>query len=253
MPLPWDASLFPQGAVFGFVAAMAGSTLGALIGRALLDPGAVRQRVPRGLGIVAGAAATFCVAFPLPINAHSNWRAEVVLTTVRPGPARWVTATVRLTAPAADAAARHANWFNVTAWQGAQGTDGGLVLTPLDPVGPDVYRTRSSFPVYGDWKALLRLHAGSGMQAVPIYLPLDRAIPAPDVPAFDRFTRPFERDKKILQREAVGGPHALDPPACRYRSMSLRCVAYSGTPIAPSSSKLWYSSPNSTLPRRCPS
>jgi len=155
----------------------------------------------------------FCIAFPLPMNAHSQWRADVALTTVRPGPARWVTATVRFPTPAADLAARHPTWFNVTAWQGAQGADGGLVLAPLDPVGPGVYRTRSPFPVYGDWKALLRLHSGSDLQAVPVYLPLDRAIPAQEVPAFDRFTRPFERDKTILQREAVGGPHALEVAA----------------------------------------
>jgi hypothetical protein len=210
MPLPWHASLFSLGAVFGFLAAVAGSVLGALVGRALLEPGAPRQRVPRGAGVLAGAVALFCIAFPLPMSAHSEWRAEVTLTTVRRAPTRWVTATMRLVPAAAHRAARDADWFDVTDWQGAQGTDGGLVVTPLDPVGGGVYRTRSAFPVYGDWKALLRLHAGSSVQAVPIYLPLDRAIPAAEVPAFHRFTRPFEQDKGILQREAVGGPHGLE-------------------------------------------
>jgi hypothetical protein len=210
MPLPWHASLLPEGAIFGFAAAMAGGVLGAMIGRALLQPGAARQRFPRGVGVVAGATALFCIAFPLPMHANTSWRATVSLQTVRPSPERWVTATVRLDPPNA---AVGANWFDVTAWQGAQGTDGGLVIAPLRQVGEGAYRTTAPFPVYGDWKALLRIHAGAGMQAVPIYLPLDRAIPAKEVPAFDAFTRPFERDKAILQREAVGGSVWLERAA----------------------------------------
>src|SRR4051794_18466629 len=40
-------------------------------------------------------------------------------------------------------------------------------------------------------------------------MPADPAIPAKGVPAAAHFTRPFEQDKKILQREAVGGSPAL--------------------------------------------
>jgi hypothetical protein len=48
---------------------------------------------------------------------------------------------------------------------------------------------------------MVRVHTGSSLVAVPIYLPRDRAIPAPEVPAQASFTRPFVRDVKILQRE----------------------------------------------------
>jgi hypothetical protein len=88
------------------------------------------------------------------------------------------------------------SWVTITAWQG-----GGLVVDPLQKTGPGTYRTTEHIPLYGDWKALLRLHDGSRLAAVPIYLPRDEAIPAPEVPASAHFTRPFEKEVKYLQRE----------------------------------------------------
>jgi hypothetical protein len=50
--------------------------------------------------------------------------------------------------------------------------------------------------------------------AVPIYLPRDEAIPAPEVPAEASFTRPFVRDVQVLQREQKSGvPGGLKPIA----------------------------------------
>ena len=88
----------------------------------------------------------------------------------------------------------------MTSWQG-----GGLVVDRLHRVAEGVYQTTKAIPVYGKWKTMLRLENGRGVRAVPIYLPADPAIPAKAVPARDSFTRPFVRDKKVLQREAVGG------------------------------------------------
>jgi hypothetical protein len=68
-------------------------------------------------------------------------------------------------------------------------------------VAPGVYRTAEPVPVHDTWKALLRVHTGTSLVGVPIYLPRDRAIPAPEVPAEAGFTRPFVRDVEILQRE----------------------------------------------------
>jgi hypothetical protein len=51
---------------------------------------------------------------------------------------------------------------------------------------------------------MVRVHTGNSLVAVPIYLPRDRAIPAPEVPARTSFTREFVRDVKILQREQKG-------------------------------------------------
>jgi hypothetical protein len=57
-------------------------------------------------------------------------------------------------------------------------------------------------PVHGDWKALIRLHDGRSLTAVPVYLPDDPAIPVKGVPVERRFERPFVSDREILQREA---------------------------------------------------
>ena len=105
-------------------------------------------------------------------------------------------------------AASDADWLTVTSWQG-----GGLVIDRLHRVAQGVYQTTKPIPAYGKWKAMLRLENGRGVRAMPIFLPEDRAIPAPEVPASASFTRDFVRDKKILQREAVGGSTFLQLPA----------------------------------------
>lgn len=68
-------------------------------------------------------------------------------------------------------------------------------------MGPGRYRTTEPIPVHGSWKSNLRLHQGASLVSVPIYLPRDRAIPAPAVPAREVFTRSFVPDIELLQRE----------------------------------------------------
>ncbi len=228
MPLPWRANLWPEGAILGLVAALAGGVIGGLVGRCLLPPDAERQRTPRGLAAVAFVAALVALALPLPMTAHRGWSATVDLTTVAAAPHRTVNATVQLH-PAT--AANHAEWFNIISWQGGNGTYHstitGLDLVPLTRVAPGVYRTTHPVPVYGKWKTLLRLHAGSSIQAVPIYLPEDTAIPAPEVPALPTFTRAFVADKKILQREATGGSVGLQRAA--YSVLGLLALVWIGS------------------------
>jgi hypothetical protein len=55
--------------------------------------------------------------------------------------------------------------------------------------------------VHGGWKAMVRLHRGSSLVGVPVFLPEDRGIPPPEVPASARFTREFRGDRELLQRE----------------------------------------------------
>ena len=89
----------------------------------------------------------------------------------------------------------------MTAWQG-----GGAVIDPLHKVGPGVYRTTKPIPVWGyKWKSTLRLQRGREVLGLPIYLPPDPAIPAKEIPAPTQFTRSFEKDKKLLQREQKPG------------------------------------------------
>jgi hypothetical protein len=56
-------------------------------------------------------------------------------------------------------------------------------------------------PVGGDFKTLLRLHAGDSMQAVPLFLPADAELDAAEVQV-PKGPVAFQREKSILQREA---------------------------------------------------
>ncbi len=60
---------------------------------------------------------------------------------------------------------------------------------------------------------MVRIENGRALAAVPIYMPADPAIPAKAIPATPTISRQFVRDKKILQREAVGGAWWLSTPA----------------------------------------
>jgi hypothetical protein len=220
MPLPWHASLLPEAAVLGFLAAVGGAVIGAVVGRALADEPVRAARIPFAPVVAAGLAVMFCIGYPLPMSARPSDRATVALRTVTPFPNRTVSATVRVDPP--DLAA-DADWFTVTAWQGARHTDGGLVIANLREVGPGLYRTDRPFPVDGEWKALIRLETGNRLEVVPVYMPLDPAIPAPLIPAMPHFTRHFVRDKKELQREAVGGSTGLQTGAYALIALLAAC------------------------------
>jgi hypothetical protein len=59
-------------------------------------------------------------------------------------------------------------------------------------------------PLDGDWKAMVRLHVGSAILAMPIYMPGDSAIPAKEIPAQSHFERAFQLDHEVLRREERG-------------------------------------------------
>ena len=193
MTMEWPASLLPEGVIFGLIAAIAGGTLGGIIGRSFVDSGP-RERVPLVVGVATGAVVLFVLAYPFTTQPRSDASATVVLEEAGQANERSVNATIRL--QPADLA-EDAEWFNVTAWQG-----GGSIVDEPEEVSPGTYRTTTPIPVHDEWKALIRLHTGATIDAVPIYLPQDPAIPAPEVPAEERFTRPFVLDKSILLREA---------------------------------------------------
>jgi hypothetical protein len=201
MPIPWPAALFPEAPIVGLAVALSGALLGAWIGTRLSpEPG---RRLP-GLRLgacLSAATIALLTVFALHAPADSGVSARVALHDIGGGPDRMIGATVHLTPRDA---AENANWFDVTAWQG-----GGLVVDPLERVAPGTYRTTEPIPADGNWKTMIRLHKGSSLTAVPIYLPLDAAIPAAEVPAKASFTRPFVDETQILQREKTGGSPAL--------------------------------------------
>jgi hypothetical protein len=221
-PLPWQDALFPEAYLLAFVAAVSGAVLGSMSGRSLLPSSASRAPAPRLATGLAFAGALGVVALALPIGTHSSYRADV---TVTPAGAHEAVLTVRLE-PAS--AATDLAWFNVTSWQGGDLVGGhGLRLTTLDEVSPGVYRTHGPVPVAGDYKTVLRLATATTQQAVPVYLPEDKAIPAAGVPASPHFVRAFVPDQKILQREQVGGSPTLKHVA--YAILGVLALMWIGT------------------------
>jgi hypothetical protein len=94
-------------------------------------------------------------------------------------------------------AADGAEFINVTSWQG-----GGLVIAELKSTGsPGVFTTDEPVPVGGSWKTMVRYSGGNTLNAMPIYMPEDPAIPVEGVPAEPAFERSFQSDHEVLQRE----------------------------------------------------
>lgn len=196
MPLPWPRELLPEAALFGVPTAFAGALIGAWIGERLSGGSARAARYDARLSAAAvGSLAVLAVLIGLALYkpAAEGVAARVALTEL-PGPGgREVAATIQLDPPTA---ADGAEWLTVTAWQG-----GGLVVDRLRAVGPGRFETTLPIPVHGTWKALVRMHRGTTLSALPIFMPEDRAIPAEEVPAPPRFERTFVADYKLLQRE----------------------------------------------------
>jgi hypothetical protein len=201
MPLPWPGAAFPEAAVLGLAAAIAGAILGAWIGSHLAPEPVERSPLLRRAAVCSAAALAILVGYGLYTTPEDGVSAQVALHDVGGSGGREVEAVVRMDPPDA---AEDAGWFDITAWQG-----GGLVVDGLERTGPGVYRTTEPVPVHGNWKAMVRLHDGNSLTALPIYLPRDTAIPVGAVPAPAHFTRAFDSEHKLLQREQKGGSPIL--------------------------------------------
>jgi hypothetical protein len=192
MPIDWTSALMPEGLILAAVGGVAGGIVGAVLALG------IRRELPQprlAARLAAGSlvAIMACFAFGLADHTPSGASATVSLSDASPAPHRTVNATVRLDPPDL---ADGANWVRGIAWQG-----GKLVGFELRKVGEGVYETPSPLPVYGDWKAGIRIQNGHSVIGSPIYSPADTAIPLPEIPATSSFTRPFEPDRELLQRE----------------------------------------------------
>jgi hypothetical protein len=197
--IPWPSSMLVEGALTGFVTAVAAGVVGGFVGRALAAPEIGARPAPRFALPVAAIALAAVVAYALPISGpEPPVSARLVLADVVPPPERAVQGTIAFR-PAN--AAENARWLNVTAWQG----EGKAVVDDLQEVGRGVYRTTQPIPVHPNWKTTVRLHRDDQVLSVPVYMPGDPAIPAPEIPALADMTRPFDLDKKNLQREQKPG------------------------------------------------
>jgi hypothetical protein len=207
-PLPWSDGIVPEAIILTPIAGVAGGLLGALLGSGL------RFQLPSPTAARTAAIGSFAAIAALTAFGLSTTKPHDISATfaLRDAPGntaghRYVTGTVKLTPrDAADGAA----WVTVTSWQ-----NGGLKVDRLERIGEGLYRFRKPAPAYGDWKTLLRVQNGRSIMGVPIYLPLDTAIPAKEVPASAHMTRAFVPDHEILQRERKGDiPAWLWTAAC---------------------------------------
>jgi hypothetical protein len=207
MPLPWPSSLLPQAAILALAAGVAGGILGGFIGRAL---SATRPpaRAPRGLLAAAVVVAVACI-----MNTGSPTSATVAVRDVTPPPHRTVAATVRLSPRGA---AEDAQWLTVTAWQG-----GGLVVGRLQRVADGVYRTTQPIPVYGKWKAMIRMENGRAVDAAPLYLPNAPAIPAKGVPPALGAPGRSSATRRSCSARPRAAPRPCRPPPTECCSRSL--------------------------------
>jgi len=135
---------------------------------------------------------TACVTNGLLATVPDDVEATFGIETVQDDPR---TANITVQLEPADALDDPA-WVQITSWQGQ-----GLVVDALEQTGEGQYRTTRPIPIHDDWKALLRIHGGRMLSAVPIYLPADDAIPADEITADDGMTRGAIPEIEILQRE----------------------------------------------------
>ena len=195
---PWTSSMLPEAAILAFIMAVSAGTIGGFAGRALTLRGTRLPAGPMWALPLAAAAAIGVVLYTLPISSGDGRTAATIqLTEVSPPPNREVDAVIRL--DPADAA-EDARWFKVTSWQG-----GGSVVADVEQTGPGTYESTEPIPVSGGWKSILRLHVDDEVIGLPIYMPRDTEIPAPEIPASPTINREFILDKENLLREAKGG------------------------------------------------
>lgn len=187
---PWRASLLPDAVILATVAGLGAAILGAAYGSAVArEPG---HRLPRAALVLAGVGVLLALAFPFP-RGVGDVRADMRLEKVD---ADHAFVTVTLDPPTA---ADDARWFQASNWQG-----GTLVLAEMEKIGPGTYRSDEPVIITGRGKALVRLHRGNEMMAIPVRLPADPEIGKPEVPAVDRSTQ-FVSEQRFLMREAHGG------------------------------------------------
>lgn len=196
MPIEWPAQILPEAAALAVVVGICGAVVGTFFGTTLTaDTESLLLGRRAAIAPVAALGVFAIVAFSLlPTTAPKGVTAKVALTEVTAAPNRTVNATVEFSDPTLG---DNADWIQGFAWQG----DEMAQVDSLERVAPGVWQTTAPVPVYGTWKAAMRIHRGSMMTSVPIYMPADSALNLPATPALSEFTRPMVGDGEMMQRE----------------------------------------------------
>ncbi len=193
MPVPWTTPMLAQGLTSAMVAGIAGGVGGAVVGMSLAGA-PPRPIVGRMLSIGAMVAVMTVIGNGLIAGESLGGDGTVTLTDVAAGPERRAMATVRFTSPELT---EGATYVRVLAYQGGPPVESHA----LEQVVPGVYRTTEPIPVSGQWKTIIRIVNNRSMLSLPVYLPADPGIPAPEIAAAERFTRPVVDQDVYLMRE----------------------------------------------------
>jgi hypothetical protein len=194
MIYPWHASLWPEGAITGIIAAIAGACIGTWMANSLM----LRPKIKGALRfapIVGFITVIAMTGWGLHQYSPKNVVAVISSTPVDTGkPGKWVNSTVKLNTTYYDTDQK---WAESIAWQGP-----GFEVNKLERIGPGTYSTTEPLPAYGKWKSMVRFHRGSSLMGAPVFEPLDLAIPKAEVPASPVATRTLQPDRVVLQRES---------------------------------------------------
>jgi hypothetical protein len=189
--LSWGSDILVEGTIMAIVGGVVGGLLGALLAsglrRRLPRPAVARTVLVGSLVVLAGAVTNGLLA-TVPDDLQATFGIEDVRNDPR-------TANITVQLDPADFL-DDPSWVQITSWQGD-----GLVVNALEQTGEGAYRTTEPIPIDGTWKALLRIHDGRTLTAMPIYLPEDQALGEEQIPAEDGMTRSAIPEIEILQRE----------------------------------------------------
>ncbi len=193
-PFPWSQDMWLEGLAMTVPVGIAAGLCGALFALGM------QGRLPKpavGRSIMVGSVLVTAVAVGNGLHATVPEKAEATfqLTQVGTVSSPEVTAQIEITPGVVD---DDPTWVQLTAWQGG---GEGVVTDRLRRTGDNTWESTKPIPVGGNWKTLLRVQDGRTLAAVPIFMPKDEALNAPEVPADASFTRSFVPEIDILQRE----------------------------------------------------
>lgn len=197
---PWPTAMWPEALGMAVPVAVAMGVCGALLALVLTGRPLPRPAVGISVVVVTVLVIGGAVATGLRTEVPESTSATVTLTDIPNDTGqRLASADVQITP--ANLISADPEWVSILAWQGGLANDRGLVVDRLERVGPGRYRSTQPIPVSGSWKTVLRVQDGTTMAGVPLFLPADAGIGAPETPALESGTRPFVQEITLLQRE----------------------------------------------------
>ncbi|GAB5902446.1 MULTISPECIES: hypothetical protein [Mycobacteroides] len=197
---PWPLSMWPEALAMSVPAAIAMGVCGALLGMVLTGQKLPKRSVSITAVVLTVLVLGAAVANGLRTEVPEHATATITLNELsNDGGKRMVSADVVINPR--DLISDDPEWVTILSWQGGLANDHGLAIDRLQKISEGHYRSTQPIPVYGSWKTLLRVQDGTTMTGVPIFLPADPGIGAPETPALTSSTRPFTQELTILQRE----------------------------------------------------